>query len=191
MAANYKGIPSICREYARKPIWVDGVKLTSDNPLIVPTPAQGKLTITNKVEGNGSDPDKEFEYTVTITGEGKDREYTYKKSDDTFGTIKSGGKITLKHGESVTFPTLPADLVYTVNEADYTSVDGYTTIPGTRELSGSIVNKGDHKADFINERTVNKLTISNTVMGNGSDKTKEFEYTVNFEDTGKRKVTLT
>lgn len=116
-----------------KPIWVDGVKLTSDNPLIVPTPAQGKLTITNKVEGNGSDPDKEFEYTVTITGEGKDREYTYKKSDDTFGTIKSGGKITLKHGESVTFPALPADLVYTVNEADYTSVDGYTTIPGTRE----------------------------------------------------------
>ncbi|WP_315370922.1 carboxypeptidase regulatory-like domain-containing protein [Paenibacillus xylanexedens] len=168
-----------------KPIWVDGVKLTSDNPLIVPTPAQGKLTITNKVEGNGSDPDKEFEYTVTITGEGKDREYTYKKSDDTFGTIKSGGKITLKHGESVTFPALPADLVYTVNEADYTSVDGYTTIPGTRELSGSIVNKGDHKADFINERTVNKLTISNTVMGNGGDKTKEFEYTVNFEDTGK------
>jgi len=168
-----------------KPIWVDGVKLTSDNPLIVPTPAQGKLTITNKVEGNGSDPDKEFEYTVTITGEGKDREYTYKKSDDTFGTIKSGGKIALKHGESVTFPALPADLVYTVTEADYTSVDGYTTIPGTRELSGSIVNKGDHKADFINERTVNKLTISNTVMGNGGDKTKEFEYTVNFEDTGK------
>lgn len=85
----------------------------------------------------------------------------------------------------MTFPALPADLVYTVTEADYTSVDGYTTIPGTRELSGSIVNKGDHKADFINERTVNKLTISNTVMGNGGDKTKEFEYTVNFEDTGK------
>ncbi|ETT69398.1 DUF5979 domain-containing protein [Paenibacillus sp. FSL H8-0457] len=168
-----------------KPIWVDGVKVTSDNPLVVPTPAQGKLTISNKVEGNGSDASKDFEYTVTFTGEGKDEEYTYKKSDNTFGTIKSGGKFTLKHGESVTLPTLPADLVYTVTEADYTTVDGYITTPGTRELSGTIENKGDHKADFINERTVNKLTVSNTVMGNGGDKTKAFEYTVTFEEAGK------
>ncbi|NUU77386.1 DUF7601 domain-containing protein [Paenibacillus xylanilyticus] len=168
-----------------KPIWVDGVKVTSENPLVVPTPAQGKLTITNKVEGNGSDSSKDFEYTVTFTGEGKDGEYTYKKSDDTFGTIKSGGKITLKDGESVTLPALPADLVYTVTEADYTTVDGYTTTPETRELTDTIVNKGDHKADFVNERNVNKLTVSNRVMGNGGDKTKEFEYTVIFEDTGK------
>ncbi|WP_342416088.1 carboxypeptidase regulatory-like domain-containing protein [Paenibacillus sp. FSL R10-2782] len=168
-----------------KPIWVDGVKVTSDNPLVVPTPAQGKLTISNKVGGNGSDSSKEFEYTVTFTGEGKDGKYTYKKPDNTFGTIKSGDKITLKHGESVTLPILPADLVYTVTEADYTTVDGYITTPETRELSGTIVNKGDHKADFINERTVNKLTVSNTVMGNGGDKTKMFEYTVVFEDAGK------
>ncbi|MGW9528232.1 DUF7601 domain-containing protein [Paenibacillus terrae] len=168
-----------------KPIWVDGVKVTSDNPLVVPTPAQGKLTISNKVEGNGSDSSKDFEYTVTFTGEGKDGKYTYKKPDNTSGTIKSGDKITLKHGESVTFPILPAGLVYTVTEGDYTTVDGYTTTPETRELSGTIVDKGDHKADFINERTVNKLTVSNTVMGNGGDKTKEFEYTVIFEDAGK------
>ena len=80
---------------------------------------------------------------------------------------------------------MPANLSYTVTEDDYTTVDGYTTTPDTRELSGSIVNKGDHKADFINERIVNKLTISNTVMGNGGDKTKEFEYTIHFENTGK------
>ncbi|MGG4146044.1 DUF5979 domain-containing protein [Paenibacillus algorifonticola] len=168
-----------------KPIWVDGVKVTSDIPLVVPTPAQGKLTISNKVEGNGSDSSKDFEYTVTFTGEGKDGEYIYQKSDHTSGTIKSGDKITLKHGQSVTFPALPADMGYTVTEADYTTVDGYITTPETRELPGTIVNKGDHKADFINERTVNKLTVSNTVMGNGADKTKEFEYTVIFEDAGK------
>lgn len=168
-----------------KPIWVDGVKVTSDNPLVVPTPAQGKLTITNKVEGNGSDPAKDFEYTVTFEGEGKDGEYTYKKPDSTIGTIKNGDKIILKHGESVTLSALPAGLVYTVTEADYTTVDGYTTNPETRELTGTIVNKGDHKADFVNERTVNKLTVSNTVMGNGGDKTKDFEYTVIFEGTGK------
>ncbi|PQP84156.1 hypothetical protein C0Q44_06050 [Paenibacillus sp. PCH8] len=168
-----------------KPIWVDGVKVTSDNPLVVPTPAQGKLTITNKVEGNGSDSLKNFEYTVNFTGEGKDGTYAYMKSDSTSGKIKSGDKITLKHGESVTLSALPADLVYSVTEADYTTVDGYTTTPETRELSGTIMNKGDHKADFVNERTVNKLTVSNTVMGNGGDKTKEFEYTVIFEDAGK------
>lgn len=168
-----------------KPIWVDGVTVNSNDPLIVPTPAQGKLTISNEVKGNGSDLSKNFEFTLTFTGEGENGEYTYKKPDNTFGTIKSGVKITLKNGESVTLPALPADLVYTVTEGDYTTVDGYTTVPATRELSGTIVNKGDHRADFVNERTVNKLTISNTVMGNGGDKTKEFVYTVILEDTGK------
>ncbi|MNO43796.1 Pilin precursor [compost metagenome] len=167
-----------------KPIWIDGVKVTSDNPLVVPTPAKGKLTISNKVEGNGSDSSKDFEYTVTFTGEGKDGEYTYKKPDNTFGTIKSGDKITLKHGQSVTLPTLPAGLGYTVTQTDYTP-DGYITMPKTRELSDTIVNKGDYKADFINERIVNKLTVSNTVMGNGGDKMKEFEYIVSFEGAGK------
>lgn len=168
-----------------KPIWVDGVKVTSDLPLVVPTPAQGKLTISNTVQGNGSDPSKDFEYTVNFDGEGKEKEYAYTKSDGTSGKIKSGDKITLKHGESVTLAALPADLVYTVTETDYTTVDGYTTTPETREYSGTVVNKGDHKADYINERIVNKLTISNTVMGNGGDPTKEFEYTVILEDAGK------
>ncbi|MFB5676867.1 carboxypeptidase regulatory-like domain-containing protein [Paenibacillus terreus] len=167
------------------PIWVDGDLVDSINPLIVPTPARGKLTITNKVEGNGSDPDKAFEYTVTFNGEGKDGEYIYQKSDNTSGKIKSGDKITLKHGQTVILPMLPANLVYSITEGDYTTVDGYTTKPETRELSGTIVDKGDHKADFINERIVSKLTVSNTVMGNGADKTKEFEYAVSFEDAGK------
>ncbi|WP_339220704.1 carboxypeptidase regulatory-like domain-containing protein [Paenibacillus sp. FSL W7-1332] len=168
-----------------KPIWVDGVKVTSENPLIVPTPAQGKLTISNKVEGNGSDPNKEFEYTVTFTGEGKDGEYTYKKPDNTYGKIKSGDKITLKNGQTVMLPALPADLVYTVTEADYTTVDGYTTIPEKRELSGSIVNKGDHKADFVNNRNVSNLTVSNTVTGDGAELDKPFKYTVTFDGAGK------
>ncbi len=170
-----------------KPIWVDGVKVTSNDPLVVPTPAQGKLTISNKVEGNGGDVLKHFEFTVTFTGEGKDGEYVYKRPDNTFGKIKSGDKITLKHEESVTIPALPRGLAYTVTEADYTAVDGYTTTPETRELSGTIENKGDHKADFINERIVSKLTVSNLVMGNGGDKTKDFVYTVSFEDAGKDK----
>ncbi|GIP57176.1 DUF7601 domain-containing protein [Paenibacillus woosongensis] len=168
-----------------KPIWVDGIKVDTNNPLVVPTPAQGKLTISNEVKGNGSDSSKDFEYTVTFTGEGQDGEYTYKKPDNTFGRIKSGGKITLKHGESVTLPALPKDLVYSVTEADYTTLDGYTTIPETRELFGTIENKGDHRADFINERYVNDLTVSNTVSGDGAEPDKPFKYTVTFDGTGK------
>ncbi|WP_442953971.1 DUF7601 domain-containing protein [Paenibacillus sp. JZ16] len=168
-----------------KPVLVDGQKVEMNNPLIVPTPAQGKLTISNKVEGNGSDPNKEFEYTVTFTGEGKDGEYTYKKPDNTYGKIKSGDKITLKNGQTVMLPALPADLVYTVTEADYTTVDGYTTIPEKRELSGSIVNKGDHKADFVNNRNVSNLTVSNTVTGDGAEPDKPFRYTVTFDGAGK------
>ncbi|MFB5762443.1 DUF7601 domain-containing protein [Paenibacillus medicaginis] len=168
-----------------KPVLVDGQRVEANNPLVVPTPAQGKLTITNKVEGSGSDPDKDFEYTVTFNSEGKDGEYTYQKSDNTSGKIKSGDKVILKHGQTATLPILPAGLVYTVTEGDYTTVDGYTTKPATRELSGTITDKGDHKADFINERIVSKLTINNTVMGNGGDETKDFEYTVSFADAGK------
>ncbi|RAR44519.1 DUF5979 domain-containing protein [Paenibacillus sp. MDMC362] len=168
-----------------KPVLVDGQKVESNNPLIVPTPAQGKLTITNKVEGNGSDQNKEFEYTVTFTGEGKDGEYTYKKPDNTYGKINSGDKITLKHGQTVMLPALPADLAYAVTEADYTTVDGYTTMPETRELSGTIVNKGDHKADFVNKRYVNNLTVSNTVTGDGAEPDKPFKYTVTFDGAGK------
>lgn len=170
-----------------KPVLVDGQKKDSNNPLVVPTPANGKLTITNKVEGNGSDPDKEFEYTVTFTGEGKDGEYTYKKPDGTFSDVKfkSGDKIFLKDGESVVFPALPAGLTYTVTEADHTTVDGYTTEPETRELSDKIVYKVDHKADFVNKRNVNDLTVRNTVSGDGAEPDKPFKYTVTFDGTGK------
>ncbi|MEK3732891.1 DUF5979 domain-containing protein [Paenibacillus sp. FSL M8-0334] len=168
-----------------KPVLVDGIKVDSNNPLIVPTPAQGKLTITNKVEGNGSDPDKDFEFTVTFTGEGMDGEYAYKKPDDTYGTIKSGDTITLKDGQSVVLPALPAGLIYTVTEDDYTTVDGYTTDPETREWSGTIVNQGDHKADFVNKRYVRNLIVSNTVTGDGAELDKPFKYTVTFDGTGK------
>ncbi|MFC4598237.1 DUF7601 domain-containing protein [Cohnella hongkongensis] len=170
-----------------KPVLVDGQRVDSNNPLKVPTPAQGKLTVSNEVEGNGKDPDKLFEYTVIFEGEGKDGEYSYRKSDNSYGTTGSGGKFTLKHGETMTLPALPAGLVYTVTQRDYTS-DGYTTDPGTRERYGAIENKGDHKADFVNKRYVNNLVVRNTVTGDGAEPDKLFEYTVIFDGTGKDQV---
>ncbi|HEY4390952.1 MAG TPA: SpaA isopeptide-forming pilin-related protein, partial [Paenibacillus sp.] len=167
-----------------KPIWVDGVKVDTNNPLVVPTPAQGKLTISNIVEGNGSDKAKEFVYTVTFDGEGKGETYPIIKPNGSNDTIKSGDSIIIKDGQKAVLPALPADLIYTVTQTDYTA-DGYTTDPGNKLYSSAVENKGDHKAAFINKRVVNKLTISNTVMGNGGEKTKDFEYIVTFDGVGK------
>ncbi|BFH66711.1 hypothetical protein J27TS7_38960 [Paenibacillus dendritiformis] len=163
-----------------KPIWVDGVKVTSDNPLIVPTPIAGKLTISNTVAGNGGDQNKEFVFTITFEGEGKGDSYPYIKPDGTSGMIKNGDNIQLKHGQTAVIPKLPKDLVYTVTENDYSAV-GYSTDPAKGIHTGTIVGNGDHKAPFVNTRMVyGRLLIGNTVTGNGGDKHKEFTYKVNF-----------
>jgi|GEM_PF-658758 len=171
-----------------KPIWVDGVKVTTDAPLVVPTPAKGKLTISNKVEGNGGDKNKEFEFTVIFDGEGKDESYAYTGIGVTSGSLKSGDTIRLKHGEQITFPILPKGLEYTVIESDYTA-DGYTTNWPDRTSADTIIKDGTHLAEFINTRMVyGGLLIGETVVGNGADKNKDFEFTVQFPDASAGKA---
>jgi hypothetical protein len=163
-----------------KPIWVDGVKVTSGDPLVVPTPVAGELTISNKVTGNGADTDKAFTYTVTFGGEGKDAGYAYTKSDGTSGSIESGDTFTLKHNEELTIPLLPAGLGYTVTQTAY-SADGYSTDPDGLVHTGSIEAGSEKNEKFVNTRMVyGELLIGNTVTGNGGDKTKNFVYTVTF-----------
>lgn len=168
-----------------KPIWVDGIKVDTNNPLVVPTPAQGKLTISNTVVGKGGDKAKEFVYTVSFDGEGEGGTYAIINPSGTKGTIKSGDSIIIKDGQKAVLPALPAGLAYTVTQTDYTTVDGYTTDPETRERFGAIENKVDHNADFVNKRDVNNLTVSNTVTGDGAEPDKPFKYTVTFDGTGK------
>ncbi len=166
------------------PVTVDGKKVDANTPLVVPTPATGKLTISNTVGGNGGEPDKEFTFTITFTGEGKDGSYAYTKLDGTKGTIKSGDKFLLKHGQTFVLPRLLENLVYTVTETDYTP-DGYTTNPANWTFTGTIAKNGNHKADFVNTRLLaGVLLIGNTVEGNGGDKEKEFVFTVNFTGEG-------
>ncbi|MEK8130815.1 DUF5979 domain-containing protein, partial [Paenibacillus filicis] len=167
-----------------KPIWVDGVKVTAGDPLVVPTPAAGKLTISNKVAGNGSDKNKEFAFTITFQGEGKGESYPYTKPDGTSGTIKSGDTIQLKHGQSAVIPNLLEGLVYSVTGNDY-SPGGYSTDPTNRILTDTIVANGDHKAPFVHTRMVyGSLQIGQTVTGNGGQPDKAFEFTVTFGGEG-------
>uniref|UniRef100_UPI000D2F7F97 DUF7601 domain-containing protein n=1 Tax=Metasolibacillus meyeri TaxID=1071052 RepID=UPI000D2F7F97 len=165
-----------------KPIWVDGVKVTSDDPLIVPTPAAGGLKIDNTVTGNGGDQNKDFSYTIVFDGEDEDAEYQYVK-DGVKATLISGESIILKHGEEITFPKLLEGLSYKVTQQSYTN-DGYTTDPETRVYSGAIEKGTVTELGYVNNRTIQgHLLIDNTVTGSG-DRNKEFEYTINF--TGAR-----
>lgn len=156
-----------------------------DETTWLPTPATGKLMIQNAVDGNGGEPDKDFEFTITFAGEGKDASYSYTKSDGTTGSIKSGDTILLKHNLTVQLPKLLEGLKYIVTQKAYTS-DGYTTDPVTFTYTETIMKDGDHKAEFLNKRMLEgDLFIENSVKGSGSDKNKEFEYTITFDGVGK------
>jgi len=177
------------------PVIIDGKKIDSGvNRLVVPTPASGKLTVSNEVKGNGGELNKEFEYTIKFEGEGANGSYVWKRSDNSTNgdtdRIKNGDTFRLKHGENIVFPVLPKDIVYTVTQTDYT-VDGYKTIPaadGTsvdRTYTGTVIYNGDHKAPYVNTRMLlGELFISNTVTGNRGDKTKEFDFKVDFAGDG-------
>ncbi|WP_063182357.1 carboxypeptidase regulatory-like domain-containing protein [Paenibacillus elgii] len=142
----------------------------------------GKLTIGQTVAGNGADKNKAFEFTVTFEGAGAGKTYTYTTSGGTTGTIGSGGKFSLKHGETAVIDGIPKDTIYTVTETDYTG-DGYTTTWRDWKTNGTIAEEGDHKEEVVNTRMVyGGLLIGQTVEGSGADKNKGFEFTVQFPD---------
>ncbi|WP_458120666.1 DUF7601 domain-containing protein [Paenibacillus sp. Z6-24] len=140
----------------------------------------GKLTIGQTVAGNGADKNKTFEFHVDFKGAGASGEYTYTTPEGTKGTIKSGGIMILKHGETAVIDGIPKDTTYTVIETDYTA-DGYTATWPNWQTNGVIVEEGDHHAEVVNTRMIyGGLLIGETVIGSGADKNKEFEFTVQF-----------
>jgi len=164
------------------PTFADGALVTSNDPLVVPTPDAGKLLVKNTVEGNAGNAAKEFAYTVVFTGEGADGSYAYTKTGGANGSIASGAVFTLKHDETLTLPVLPAGLGYSVVQIDY-GTDGYSTNPGDLVQAGSIPSSvppsgGIAEAFFVNTRNTGDLLIGNTVIGGDPD--QEFEYTVEF-----------
>ena len=111
--------------------------------------SSGSLTISKVVTGNAGDKNKEFTFTVTLTdtnGNPLEGEYRYTGSKE--GTIKSGGEIKLKDGESVTISGLPIGTKYTVAEAE-ANKDGYKTT--SKGESGEISEK-EQKAEFTNSK---------------------------------------
>lgn len=120
-----------------------------------------------------------FTFTVTFSDGGT---YAYRKTDGTAGELISGGTLTLRHGETAVFESLPAGLLYTVAEAE---TPGYTVASdGHRGTIGD----GTAAASFVNtllpepippEEPV-RLTVEKTLDGEypAADLDKEFEMTL-------------
>lgn len=145
----------------------------------------GDLTISKTVAGNAGDVEKDFEFIITLDGSGATGTYNYTGKGVPDGTIKSGGTVSLSHGQSITITGIPEGTTYTVTEADY-SGEGYTST--STGATGNIVADTMRTASFTNTRNVflpspgtGNLTISKTVVGNGADTAKKFNFTVTFD----------
>lgn len=149
----------------------------------------GSLTITKTVAGNGGDREREFEFAVELTPPaGMAEAYRYIRDGDPEdgGEIRSGDRVTLSHGRSITITELPEGTGYTVTEADYTA-EGYRT--SSREKGGIIAADDSDQileflAEFTNTRHVGSLTIKKTVGGAAGDKERDFTFSVDLEAAG-------
>ncbi|MEF2966571.1 SpaA isopeptide-forming pilin-related protein [Paenibacillus sp. M1] len=130
----------------------------------------GGLLIGETVEGTGADKSKGFVFTVEFPDAAAGDAYAYTKSDGTTGTVKTGGTITLKHGETVGIEGIPSGDRYKVTQTDYSDED-YTANPENREYSGTIVEKKIEEARFVNAKYLpGNLTLTanpDTVPGDG------------------------
>ncbi len=151
------------------------VSSTTKTAAFTNTRTIGSLVIAKTVAGNAGDRAKNFEFTINFSG--APGTYTYVGNGVPDGTIRSGDTVSLAHGQSITILNLPKGATYTVTEADY-SDDGYTTV--SANPTGEIVADTTKTAAFTNTRTVGSLAIAKTVVGNAGDRTKSFDFTVNF-----------
>jgi nitrogen fixation protein len=123
----------------------------------------GSLTISKTVAGSGADTKKKFDFTVTFKASGT---YSYTGKGVPDGTIKSGDKISLADGESITITGLPDGTVYQVTEANYASERYTATQTGD---TGIIYTLETSTAAFTN--TYRKSTSSGGGGGGGGGKT--------------------
>ncbi len=107
----------------------------------------GDLDITKTVTGDAGDTTFEFHFVVEF--ENYDAELDYKKSDGSTGKIKSGGTVTLKHGEKATILNIPVGTEYTVSETE-ADQNGYTTT--VSGANGSIMRTQVATAAFLNNK---------------------------------------
>lgn len=116
----------------------------------------GGLQIAKSLEGIGEADfsGEEYEFKVELrtsqNGSPLNQTFSYSKNDGTFGTIKSGGTITLHQNETATISGIPAGTFYRVTEL---TTQGYHTTVNNNEgyiVSGTIENGNVKPASFVN-----------------------------------------
>jgi len=139
----------------------------------------GALTISNTVTGEDAPADAEFTYTVTF-----DSTVSYPYTGSATGTIKSGDKITLKNGESITIANILVGVKFDVTQDE---AENFVTSPSTRKIEG-VISATPSVAAFSNAYNppvvTGNLEISNKVTGNNADTTLKFPFKVEFDAAG-------
>ena len=116
----------------------------------------GSLQIAKKLEGtDGLDfSGEEYKFKVELltsdNGSALNQTFSFSRSDGTYGTIKSGGTITMHQDESVTISGIPAGTFYRVTEL---TTQGYHTTVNDNEgyiVSGNIETGAIKPASFVN-----------------------------------------
>ena len=115
----------------------------------------GSLKIAKTVEGGDGDYSKEeYKFKVELlteeNGTARNQTFSYSRSDGTYGTIKSGGTIALKAGDTVTISGIPTGTFYRVTEL---TTEGYkVTVNGNEGyiVSGKIETGAIKPAAFVN-----------------------------------------
>ncbi|MCI6756562.1 MAG: hypothetical protein MR607_06590 [Lachnospiraceae bacterium] len=153
---------------------------------------RGDLSVSKKVEGN-SNTEKQFAFTVTLTD--------CANLDGTYGDMlfnKGVASFSLTSGQSRTAAGLPAEIAYTVTEAEDKEYD--TTSSGG---TGTITNGGTAQAVFTNtyKKPTGSLEIIKTSSGaetpvdtqfviRNADQTEAYEKTVRYGDFTDGKITV-
>ena len=115
----------------------------------------GSLEVTKTVTGLFGDKTKDFDMKVTFEApEGYEIKSTIKFSidDGTEQTYDPSAAVTfsIHHGQKVTFTNIPADVKYTVHEADYTGDNGgYDAV---EDATGTISAGNTAEAEIINNK---------------------------------------
>ena len=103
----------------------------------------GALTISKNVVGEKGSLTKKFNFTLTLS----ETTGIYPYSGSAVGSIKSGDKISLADGESITISGLPEGTKYSIIEEDYRK-DGYAT--NSTAAAGTISATSMQAASFTN-----------------------------------------
>ena len=153
------------------------------------------LSISKVVEGASADKNKDWEFSVKLTPAeglvlGEEYEYTTENIEEVASKIPDKihlakqedgsylGKVSLKHGQTLTINGLPEGTKYSISETD-ANADGYTTkITGSNE--GTLdINNPSATVDFKNIKlSRHKLSISKEIEGEAAEKDKEWTFEI-------------